>query len=61
MPNRDDKLAIYERLVQLTLTPVGSVWTGEETAVQFAPNTAITPELAERGLAFWESLLGEYA
>ncbi len=55
--NRADKLPIYERLVQLTLMPVGSVWTGEETAVQFAPDTAITPELAERGLAFWEGLL----
>jgi hypothetical protein len=57
--NRADKLPIYERLVQLTLAPVGSVLSDKETAVQFAPDTAFTPEMVERGLAFWEHLLGE--
>jgi hypothetical protein len=57
--NRADKLAIYERLVKLTLAPFGAVWTNEASAVNFAPDTAFTPEMAERGLAFWESLLDQ--
>ena len=57
--NRADKLAIYEQLVSLTLAPIGQMLNDQQSAVNFAPDTVFTPALAERGLAFWESLLGE--
>jgi hypothetical protein len=55
--NRADKLTIYAQLVPLTLAPIGLVWTDEETAVNFAPDTTFEPEMIARGLAFWESLI----
>jgi hypothetical protein len=57
--NRADKLAIYEELVQLTVAPAGQLLSQEHSAVNFAPDTAFEPGMIERGLAFWESLLGE--
>ena len=57
--NRIDKLAIYEQLVPLTLAPVGQVLSDQQSAVNFAPSAAFEPAMIERGLAFWESLLGE--
>ena len=56
-PNRTDKLAIYEQLVPLTLAPVGQVLSDQQSAVNFAPDSAFEPAMIERGLAFWESLL----
>ena len=56
-PNRAAKLPIYEKLVHLTLAPVGSVWAKEATAVNFAPDSAFEPGMIERGLAFWEGLI----
>jgi hypothetical protein len=55
--NRADKLPIYERLVQLTVAPVGQLLSEEQSAVNFAPGSAFEPGMIERGLAFWESLL----
>ena len=55
--NRIDKLAIYEQLVPLTLAPVGQLLSEQQSAVNFAPDTAFEPAMIERGLAFWESLL----
>jgi len=57
--NRADKLIIYEQLVPLTLAPIGQVWTHEQSAVNFMPDSAFEPGMIERGLDFWESLLGE--
>src|SRR5205814_49513 len=58
-PNRADKLPIYERLVELTLAPIGQVLSNEQSAVNFASGSAFEPAMVERGLAFWEHLLGE--
>lgn len=55
--NRIDKLAIYKRLVKLTLAPVGQLLSNEQSMVNFAPGSVLEPEMIERGLAFWESLL----
>jgi hypothetical protein len=56
-PNRAAKLPIYERLVELTLAPVGQVLSNEQSAVNFAPDSVFEPGMIERGLAFWESLI----
>ncbi|MEO7912497.1 MAG: hypothetical protein ABIV47_22850 [Roseiflexaceae bacterium] len=57
--NRIDKLAMYEQLVPLTLAPVGQLLSDQQSMVNFAPDSAFEPAMIERGLAFWESLLGE--
>jgi hypothetical protein len=35
------------------------VLSNEQSAVNFAPDSAFEPGMIERGLAFWESLLDE--
>jgi len=41
------------------MPPVGQLLGDQQSAVNFVPDTAFTPAMAERGLAFWESLLDE--
>ncbi len=57
--NRDRKVSLYEELAGRTVEPFARLWSGDATAVQLTADEPVTPETVERGLQFWEELIGE--
>ena len=55
-PNRKNRLALYEKLVGLTLVPSCEVWPADTTAVVLK-NPSEQPERIGEALAFWEHLI----
>jgi predicted nucleotidyltransferase len=56
-PNLDAKFALYEQACAASLGPGGELWDGEVT-VMWNDSQPVTSEGIERGLAFWEDLVG---
>ena len=55
-PDRQAKFKLYEELAALTVAPVGELW-AEDDAIMMVDAEAVTPEMEEGALDFWESLL----
>jgi DNA-binding transcriptional regulator YdaS (Cro superfamily) len=56
-PTRQEKLALYERLVEQTVAPFGAVWPEEATAIQLADGSEVTSEQIEQALQWWEHIV----
>ena len=54
-----NKLQLYEELALLTTAPLGGLWPDGATAMQLEGGTALEPEMINRALNFWESLISE--
>lgn len=55
--DRRRKVQLYERLVELTMAPLGDPWTEGQTSVTFAADVDLSPSAMEAALAFWDGLL----
>lgn len=51
------RMAAYEALADLTLSPFGGVWKPGATNFQFRPGVQASPELVRESAAFWDSLV----
>lgn len=58
-PDLQRKFALYEHIAAVTLAPIGDPWSGEPT-VLWSDIDSPTWVTIERGLAFWEELLGNH-
>ena len=56
--DREQKLALYERLAEIAVAPVGPLWADGVTAVTFDAQT-VQAEDVQAGLRFWEALISD--
>lgn len=55
--NRATKIELCEKLIGMTLAPIGKLWSPHSTAV-YLKSPSKHPDDVEAGLAFWKRLLG---
>ncbi len=55
--DRNRKIELYEQVAAHALAPLGGLWSEGATAVQLQPGTYWEPDIAEKTLAFWQSLV----
>ncbi len=55
-PDRQVKFKLYEQLAALTIAPVGELWQENDT-IMMVDADGVSPELEERALDFWETLV----
>jgi hypothetical protein len=58
-PNRAGKMQAYEGLASLALAPLGGLWSGAVTALQFEETTGLSTETVDEVLSFWDGLLAD--
>jgi hypothetical protein len=56
-PDRAGKMHAYERLATLALTPLGGIWPGTVTALQFEGASDRSTATVNEALSFWDALL----
>jgi len=55
--NRMDKFQLYEKLAELTIAPIGSLWEDEVTSILPDPGMQWDTHTVQTALSFWQSLL----
>lgn len=56
--NRDEKFRLYEKLAEVVVAPVGSLWQTGETSLNIN-SEVVAPEIEEQALDFWEELTND--
>lgn len=55
--NRARKVALYEKVAALTLTPLGALWSYDATAIELRTEEEMQPELLQAAFVWWEQLI----
>ena len=58
-PDRAGKIHAYERLAALALAPLGGIWPGAATALQFEGASDLSTATVDEALSFWDRLLAD--
>lgn len=60
-PDRQTKFALYERLAQTAIAPLGGLWADEMTSIMPDPGVPWDANTPSQALAFWQRLVGDDA
>lgn len=58
-PDRARKFALYRRLADVALAPMGGLWKEGTTAMQLRGDTQWHPDTVDNAFAFWQELITE--